>query len=103
MNITATPTAEGTTYAASIDGVEVGEMLVSTDRIIQNIEVADGHRGEGIARKLWDFANAEAEVLHQLDHHRTEEGHAFAKAVGGATATAEQDYYEHCGICTGQC
>lgn len=100
MIITATTDGD-TTYQAIDDDTVIAEMLVNADRIIQNIEVNEDRRGEGIARALWDYANAESPVLHQVEHHRTWEGNAFAEAVGGDTATADQDFNEHCNICTG--
>ena len=39
--------------------------------------------------------------LHALDHHRTEEGDAFARAMGGETIAPETDYIDVCCICTG--
>jgi hypothetical protein len=72
----------------------IGEMLVNADRIIQNIEVNEDRRGEGIARALWDYANAESPVLHQVEHHRTWEGNAFAEAVGGDTDMSVTDAAE---------
>ena len=65
MIITATTDGD-TTYQAIDDDTVIAEMLVNADRIIQNIEVDEDRRGEGIARALWDYANAESPVLHQV-------------------------------------
>lgn len=81
----------------------IAELYVSTTtNEIMNIWVAEDHRGEGLARAIYNTASATMTVLHAPAAHRTPEGDAFAEAVGGATAeydcgcngcshTAEQD------------
>jgi hypothetical protein len=64
------------------------ELYVSTDRHeIMNIEVREDRRGEGLARALYTAASCVMDICHAPVAHRTEEGHAFAQAVGGATIT----------------
>lgn len=70
------------------DGEQIGELYVDIDReIIMNIEVNTDRRGEGIARALYEAANA---ALSNLKHAPaiacTPEGAAFARAVGGEVA-----------------
>lgn len=68
------------------DGAVIGELYVSTDRHeIMNIEVDESHRGEGIARALYETATDQMEVFHAPAAHRSPEGDAFAEAVGGPT------------------
>lgn len=62
------------------------ELYVSADRHeIMNIEVRRDRRGEGLARALYEAATSETTVYHAPVAHRTEEGDAFARAVGGET------------------
>lgn len=53
-------------------------------------------RNEGLARALYTAASAVMDVYHAPVAHRTEEGNAFAQAVGGATITYPCD----CAGCT---
>lgn len=65
-------------------GSVIGELYVSTTRgEIMNIEVDEAHRGEGIARALYETAAAQMDVYHAPVAHRSPEGNAFAEAVGG--------------------
>jgi GNAT superfamily N-acetyltransferase len=62
------------------------ELYVSTDRHeIMNIEVRADRRGEGLARTLFEAAASEMPIYHAPVAHRTEDGNAFAIAVGGDT------------------
>lgn len=102
QTITRTATADEITYAVELDGQVVSFLTITADtRVVLNVETVEEHQGEGYARSLWEAANAEAEVLHQQDHHRTPEGDAFARAMGGETADETTDYCEHCIVCTG--
>lgn len=61
------------------------ELYVSVDRHeIMNVEVRSDRRGEGLARALYETA-ASTDIYHAPVAHRTEEGDAFARAVGGDT------------------
>ena len=63
------------------------ELYVSVDRHeIANIETREDMRGQGLARRLYEIAAAQTTVLHAPVGHRTDEGNAFAEAVGGPTA-----------------
>ncbi|WP_433717481.1 hypothetical protein ACQP2U_43995 (plasmid) [Nocardia sp. CA-084685] len=65
------------------------ELYVCTDRSeIANIEVRKDRRGEGLARALYEAAVAQMPIYHAPVAHRTEEGNAFAQAVGGETVPA---------------
>lgn len=73
------------------------ELYVSTERHeIMQIEVRKDRRNEGLARALYTAASAVMDVYHAPVAHRTEEGNAFAQAVGGATITYPCD----CAGCT---
>lgn len=68
------------------NGTLIAELYVSTDRHeIMNIWVDEDHRGEGHARTLYETAAAQMDIFHAPAAHRTPEGDAFAKAVGGPT------------------
>lgn len=61
------------------------ELYVTMDHLeVVSVETRKDRQGEGLARSLWEAANAKlGEVYHSLPAHRTEEGDAFARAVGG--------------------
>jgi len=65
------------------------ELYVSIeDAEVMQVETREDRRGEGLARQLWDAANAQlGTVYHSLPAHRTPEGDAFANAVGGESVT----------------
>ncbi|HTW17062.1 MAG TPA: GNAT family N-acetyltransferase [Nocardioides sp.] len=75
-------------WFAVIDGEQVGELYVAIDtEIIMNIEVDAAHRGEGIARALYEAADAQlVELRHAPAAACTPEGLAFAEAMGGPVA-----------------
>lgn len=102
QTITRTATADEITYAVEVDGQAVSFLTITADtRVVLNVETVEDYQRQGLARQLWEAANAEGEVLHQQEHHRTFEGGAFAQAVGGEDADETTDYHEHCIICTG--
>lgn len=103
MEITKATTAETTTYSMIIDGEQVSFLNIdAATRKVTNIETLRAHQGEGYARALWEHANAEAECFHALPHHRSQDGDAFAEAVGGETIDAEYDFIDVCCVCTGE-
>lgn len=62
------------------------ELYVSADRHeIMNVEVREDRRREGLARALYEAAAATTTIYHAPIAHRTPEGDAFARAVGGDT------------------
>ena len=64
------------------------ELYVSLDNHeIMNIEVREDRRGEGLARELFETADAQIGIYHTLDAHMTPEGRAFFEAVGGEQVT----------------
>ena len=100
--ITRTATSETITYAAFADGVAVSTLDIdAATRKVVNIETMGAYARQGLARSLWEAANAEAECFHAVDHHRTTEGDAFARAVGGETIDADLDIIDQCYICCG--
>lgn len=75
------------------DGSLVGELYahLATGQIMQ-VEVTETRRGEGIARHLYETAEAHFAVYHSPDEHCTPEGIAFKEAMGGETIPAESAY-----------
>lgn len=70
------------------DGARIGELYVDMDReIIMNIDVDADRRGEGIARALYEAADAQLDnLMHAPEAACTPEGLAFAQAMGGPVA-----------------
>lgn len=68
---------------------EAAELLVSVALAeILNVEVRSDRRREGLARALHEAATTEMAVYHAPPQHRSPEGDAFARAVGGPTIEA---------------
>lgn len=62
------------------------DLYISVDRHeIMNVEVRSDRRGEGLARALYETAASTTDIYHAPVAHRSEEGDAFARAVGGPT------------------
>lgn len=81
-------------WEAREGGQVIGELYVSVERgEIMNIQVDAARRGEGIARRLYEAAAATMTVYHAPEAHRTPEGDAFARAMGGPTAEYDCDCY----------
>lgn len=92
------------TYTAIIDGTEAAFLAITAaTRKVSNVETMPTYRRQGLARTLWQAANAEAECFHDLDHHRTEEGDIFAHAMGGRTISDELGHEDECFVCAGDC
>lgn len=72
-------------WEAMEDGELIGELYVTTDtHEIAQIEVNEDRRGEGIARALYEAAYEQMGcIYHAYEAHRTEDGAAFAAAIGG--------------------
>lgn len=70
------------------DGI-ASELYITVEHLeVAQVETRKDRRFEGLARELWDAANAQlGEVFHSLPAHRTPEGDAFAEAMGGETVT----------------
>lgn len=101
--ITRTEQADTITYTAWIDDTDAAELVIwAATREVANVETRRAYQRQGLARTLWEYANAEAECFHSLEHHRTPEGDAFARAVGGQTISPEDGYQPECCICTGE-
>lgn len=75
-------------WFATQDGERIGELYVAMDtEVIMNIEVDADHRGEGIARALYEAADKQLDSLkHAPAAGCTPEGAAFAEAMGGEVA-----------------
>jgi hypothetical protein len=99
--ITRTEQADTITYTARIDGTDASELVITADRReVANVETRRDYQRRGLARLLWDAANADAQCFHALPHHRTDEGEQFATAVGGDTIDEQAGYQPACCICT---
>ncbi|WP_328439072.1 GNAT family N-acetyltransferase [Nocardia puris] len=73
-------------WEATIDNTVIGALYVDMVRAeIANIEVNTDYQGQGIARRLYETAAAQMPIYHAPEQHRTPEGDAFARAVGGET------------------
>ncbi|WP_280319954.1 hypothetical protein [Nocardia wallacei] len=73
------------------------ELYVSTERHeIMSIDTREDRRREGLAQALYRAAAAQMPIYHAPVAHRTEEGHAFAEAVGGPIVP---DYGCDCHAC----
>lgn len=80
-------------WAFALDGEIIAELLVDVETLVIGwICTKDGHTGQGLARRLYELASAEAEILHAPEEHLSEDGKAFVLAVGGDTA-------EPCELC----
>ena len=94
MEIEATPTViDGLNtirYAAIIDGTEVGYLAAHTSGLILNVEVDEDHQGEGIATRLYQYADAAQGLYHVPSWGRTEDGERWATRMGGDTMDDEQ-------------
>ena len=102
MEIMKSIDSDTTTYTLMVNGTDAAELTIWTEtREIANVETRAAFQRQGHARTLWEHANAEGQVFHSLDHHRTPEGDAFAHAMGGETIDAEAGYQAECWICTG--
>ena len=85
-------------WFATEDGERIGELYVDIDReIIMNVWANESRRGEGIARALYEAADAQLDTLkHAPEAACTPEGLAFARAMGGEVAEDmdELHYYD---------
>ena len=88
--ITKTATDEGIRYQWIEEGVEVGYLLAHESGLILNVETDQDRQGEGIARALFETADAETRLMHMPDWGRTPEGDAFATAMGGDTMDEDE-------------
>lgn len=83
-------------WEAIEDGEMIGELYVTQDTLeIAQIEVNADRRGEGIARSLYEAAYEQMGcIYHAYAAHRTDDGAAFAEAMGGEEI--EECAVEHC-------
>lgn len=81
-------------YTAMVDGIDAAELtLWVATREVANVETRQAFQRQGLARLLWDAANAEAECYHAPEAHRTAQGAIFANAVGGQTIAADLAFH----------
>lgn len=75
-------------WALIIDGETVSELWVAIDTgEIMQVETPRQHQRNGYAGQLYRAAVAELAVFHAPESHRTPEGDAFARSVGGDSLT----------------
>lgn len=72
-------------WTLTVDGETIAHLDAHTSGLILSIEVDADRQGEGHARRLYEHADAEQGLLHVPAWGRTEDGDAFAQAMGGDT------------------
>lgn len=88
MEISRTATEDTTTWTLTLNGEDVSWLSVWTvNGEICEVETKPAHQGEGHARALYQHADDDFRggIYHTIDAHRTPEGDAFARRVGGYT------------------
>lgn len=89
MEITRTPQVidnlDAIRYEIRIDGETVGHLDAHTSGLILMVEISDDHQGEGYARALYTHADADLGLYHVPAWGMTDDGAAFADAMGGDT------------------
>ena len=65
------------------DGIAAELYIEPEHRMIMNVEVRSDRRGEGLARALYEAAQATGTIYHAPAWGCTPEGLAFAEAMGG--------------------
>ena len=75
-------------WTAAEEGEQIGELYVDIDtEVIMNIQVRPDRQGEGIARRLYETADAQLDCIkHAPAWGCTAAGICFAGAMGGETA-----------------
>lgn len=66
-----------------VAGVKVAHLDAHRSGLILNVEVDADHRGEGYARDLYEHADADHGLYHVPAWGRSDDGDAFAEAMGG--------------------
>ena len=75
---------------ADEDGTAAELYIERTANMIMSVEVREDRRGEGLARALYEAAEAQlGTIYHVPAWGRTPEGDAFADAMGGETLDDE--------------
>lgn len=70
---------------------DIAELTVhAASGLILSVEVDEDHRGQGLARRLYETAASEMDVYHVPAWGCTDEGAAFAEAMGGEVMDDEQ-------------
>ena len=72
------------------DGRSIAHLDAHVSGLILNVEVDADRRGEGHARALFAHADRSHGLLHVPAWGRTEDGDAFAEAMGGDVMDDEQ-------------
>jgi len=72
------------------DGIAASLYIEQTEHLILNIEVRKDRQGEGLARALYEHAEADlGDIYHVPSWGCTEDGKGFASAMGGETLDDE--------------
>ena len=77
-------------WTLTLDGQTIAHLDAHTSGLILNIEVDPAHQGEGHARALYQHADTEHGLYHVPAWGRTDDGDAFAVAMGGDVMDDEQ-------------
>lgn len=66
------------------DGIAASLYVEQTVHLIENIEVRKDRQGEGLARALYEYAEADlGDIYHVPSWGRTDDGEGFVTAMGG--------------------
>ena len=66
-------------------GIAAELYIHAEHHMIMNLTVRENRRGEGLARALYEAADATATIFHAPEWACSPEGAAFAEAMGGET------------------
>lgn len=66
-------------------GIASALYVSHTRHEIVQVETRDDRRRQGLATALYETACSETDIYHAPEGHRTEQGDAFARRVGGET------------------
>lgn len=80
---------EGIRYSYVEDGVDIGHLTAHESGLILSVYVEPSHRGEGVARALYERADEDMGLFHVPEWGRTYAGNCFAEAVGGQVMSDE--------------
>jgi len=72
-------------------GEEVGHLLIRMDGVIDSVGVLPEHQRRGVATAMWNHAQALG-LSPRHSSKRTEEGHAWAKKVGGEVPPLDEEF-----------
>ena len=77
-------------WTLSLDGQVVAHLDAHRSGLILSVEVDADHQGEGLARALYEQADAEHGLYHVPSWGRTADGEGFVRAMGGDVMDDQQ-------------